>query len=260
VIYRISGLVYTYPTAAGKKVLDGVSLTVAAGEVLTLLGRNGAGKSTLLSCMLGLLRPQAGELLLTGRSIGAMSAREIAATVGYVPQFHLPGFDYTVLDFVVMGCASRIGFFSRPGRREREDAEAALEELHISHLRDRPYTRISGGERQQAIIARTIVSRPQALLFDEPTAHLDFGNQMRVLRCIKALAAKGYAVVMTTHNPDHALLLGGRAALLDGCGRLGSGRTEEIVTQRMLSDMYGADIRLEHVASIGRKVAVYPSL
>jgi iron complex transport system ATP-binding protein len=259
-IYSITDLVYAYPAAPDKKVLANVCLTIESGEVTTLLGRNGAGKSTLLGCMLGLLNPQSGAILLNGRSIAEMREREIASAVGYVPQTHSLGFGYTVLDFVVMGCAPRIGFFSGPGSRELRDAQAALEELGILKLRDRPYTQLSGGERQQATIARAIVSRPQAVLLDEPTAHLDFGNQLRVLRIIKSLSQKGYAVVMTTHNPDHALLLGGRAALMLCGGQLVSGAAEDIITESMLRQIYGIDIRLEELKGPGRTVAVYPSL
>ena len=145
-------------------------------------------------------------------NLGDMSERDISALVGYVPQTHIPAFGHTVFDFVQMGCASRIGLFSHPGKSERALTENALSEMGLEQLADRPYTEISGGERQLATIARAIVSRPQIVLFDEPTAHLDFGNQLRVLRIIKELSEKGFAVVFTTHNPDHAMLLGGSAA------------------------------------------------
>lgn len=258
-IYDIRNLSFSYPTLP-RKVLDGVSLTISQGEVLSVLGRNGAGKSTLLGCMLGLLKPQAGEIMLFGKSLRDMKEREVAALVGYVPQNHIPAFGHTVSDFVQMGCASRIGLFSHPGKREREDTAAALSEMGLEELSDRPYTEISGGERQLATIARAIVTRPRIVLFDEPTAHLDFGNQLRVLRIIKQLADKGFAVVITTHNPDHAMLLGGRAAVLDRQGQLVSGKTEEIITEDSLRHIYGSDLNLKYIEEFGRRVCVYPNL
>jgi iron complex transport system ATP-binding protein len=159
-----------------------------------------------------------------------------------------------------MGCAARVGLLSQPGKREREDTTAALEALGIAHLAARPYTTLSGGERQQAVIARAIVNRPRAVLFDEPTAHLDLGNQLRVLRIIRRFADTGLAVVITTHNPDHALLLGGRTAILDGEGRLRSGKTEELVTADTLRAVYGEMLTVEYFAELGRKVCVLPGL
>lgn len=258
-IYTIEKLNFRYP-GAQQLVLDQIDLNVQEGEVLTLLGRNGAGKSTLLDCMLGLLKPQSGSLHLDGKPLAELSERQIATLVGYVPQNHIPSFSYSVLDFVVMGGASAVGLFSRPGQTERQQALAALKELGIAHLAQRPYTEISGGERQQATVARAIMSKPRVVLFDEPTAHLDYCNQLRVLRIIKQLSQTGYAVVFTTHNPDHALLLGGRAALFDGAGHLECGMVEEIIHQDKLRQVYGTDVLLVYVESLGRQVCVYPNL
>jgi iron complex transport system ATP-binding protein len=235
-------------------------MDISEGDVVTILGRNGAGKSTLLNCMLGLKKPQDGEIILSGRKLRDMSEREIASVVGYVPQSHTPAFDHTVFDFVQMGCASRIGLFSRPGKKDRDDTDAILAEMGIQHLAERSYTTLSGGEQQQAIIARAIVTHPRIILFDEPTAHLDFGNQIRVLRIIKHLADKGFAVVITTHNPDHAILQGGRAAILDNRGRLHSGEIEEIITEETLKSVYGADLKLMYIQELGRRVCFYPNL
>ena len=258
-IYEINDISFSYPTSE-RNVLSSLSLAVDEGDVVSILGRNGAGKSTLLSCMLGLLKPQSGTLFLNGRNIAKMSEREIASVAGYVPQIHVPSFGFSVLDFVLMGCASGIGLFSKPGRHEREDAEESIRELGIENIADKPYTEISGGERQKATIARAIVSKPKVVLFDEPTAHLDYGSQLLVLRIIRDLSQKGYAVVITTHNPDHALLLGGKAALLDNSGTPITGRATHVVTQENLSRIYQTDVRLEYIESIKRMACVYSNL
>jgi iron complex transport system ATP-binding protein len=259
VLYSVRNISFAYPSSS-RKVLDDVSLDICEGDALTILGRNGAGKSTLLHCLLGLKHPQSGEIRLAGRSLRDMTEREIASEVGYVPQSHTPAFEHTVSDFVQMGFAARIGLFSRPGNKERSAAAAILAEMGIEYLADRPYTQLSGGEQQQAIIARAIVMRPRIVLFDEPTAHLDFGNQIKVLRIIRQFTDKGYAVVITTHNPDHALLLGGRAAIFDAGGRVRSGRTGEILTEETLKSVYGSDLSLQYIAALGRQVCVYPNL
>ena len=259
VIYSIRGLSFSYPSL-GHKVLNDVSIDISEGEVLSVLGRNGAGKSTLLNCMLGLNKPQKGDILLYGKNLRDMSEREIAGIVGYVPQTHTPAFGHTVFDFVQMGCACRIGLFSRPGSKERCDTAAVLSEMGINKLASHPYTELSGGERQQAVIARAIVSHPRIILFDEPTAHLDLGNQLRVLKLIKQFSEKGFAVVITTHNPDHSLLLGGSTAILDNDGRLSFGKTDEIVTTERLKNVYGSNLSIEYNEQLGRRVCLLPNL
>ena len=259
VIYNIENISFAYPSSE-RKVLDNVSFDISEGEALTILGRNGAGKSTLLNCLLGLKKPQSGEISLAGRKLNQLTEREIAAEVGYVPQSHTPAFEHTVMDFVQMGFAAQIGLFSRPGNKERSAAAEVLLEMGIGHLSDRSYTQLSGGEQQQAIIARAIVMKPRIILFDEPTAHLDFGNQIKVLRIIKQFADKGFAVVITTHNPDHAMLLGGRTAIFDAHGIVQTGKTEEIVTEETLKSVYGTDLKLRYMEEFGRKVCVYPNL
>ena len=180
-IYEIKNLTFSYP-GTDRKILDNISLSLKKGEIMCILGPNGAGKTTLLNCMAGLLAPGEGEIILCCRNINEMSGKEIAAAAGYVPQLHTPAFDYTVADFVLMGSAPRVGMFAKPKEAEASRAKEAMKQMGIDHLADRSYMEISGGERQQALIARAIVQEPEVILFDEPTAHLDYGNQHRVLK------------------------------------------------------------------------------
>lgn len=258
-IYEVSDICFTYP-GGGRRILDHIGFTLAEGEILTILGPNGAGKSTLLRCMLNLLEPESGAVYLCGRDVRRLRPRETAGLVSYVQQTQHASFPYTVLDFVLMGRAPMLGLFERPGEADREAALRALADMGVAHLRDKPCTELSGGEYQQAMIARAIVRKPRAILFDEPTAHLDSGNQLRTLRIIRRLSEAGYALIVTTHNPDHAILLGGSAAILDGSGRLRKGTTAEIVTETNLKDVYGADLLLRYLPEAGRVVCIYPNL
>ncbi len=255
-IYALTGVTFAY--RAGEPVLQDVDLSIAAGELWCVLGCNGAGKSTLFGCMTGRLQPQSGSVRLEGADIKTMKEREIACRVGYVPQSHAPAFAYSVFDYVLMGCAPHIGLFSAPGEADRQAAREALDRLRIAHLAGRPYTEISGGEQQQAAIARAIVANPKIILFDEPTSHLDVGNQIKVLRIIKELSQDGYAIVVTTHDPNHALMLDGNAAVFGCDGRVRSGRCEEMLTEQMLQEVYGAKMELLELPN--RKVCVYPPL
>lgn len=251
-IYKINDLTFSY----GKRepVLRNVDLSLEKGEILTVLGRNGAGKSTLFACMLGLLPGYEGEILLKGKDLKDLKEREIASVCGYVPQNHTPTFGFKVIDFVTLGCAHSIGLFSHPGEKEREAAMKALSMLGIEELADRNYSELSGGERQQVTIARAITAEPEAILFDEPTAHLDFGNQIKVLRIIKNLAERGYTVAVTTHDPNHALLLEGNVVLFGKDGSVEKGSSEEMISTEKLSDIYGPDIQIRYSEEFGRKI------
>lgn len=258
-IYEVKDLTFRYP-GYDRKVLDGASLAVNKGEVLCILGPNGAGKTTLLNCMAGILKPSAGEIKLCGRDIRTMTEKEIAALAGYVPQLHTPAFDYRVIDFVMMGLAPRMGMFGRPGLEDEKKCMDVLDSMGLADLAEKSYLDISGGERQQLLIARAIVQEPEVILFDEPTAHLDYGNQHRVLGRIKKMAAEGYSVIITTHNPDHALLLGDKAAVVSRDGTITQGTSSDIVTEVILSEVYGLDIRIRYIEELGRTACLVPGL
>ncbi len=258
-IYEINDLRFAYDTG-GRNVLDGVSLDIEKGDVLSILGPNGAGKSTLLTCMMNLNKSQSGSILVEGKSIAEMSPQELARKVSFVPQNLKPVFGYSVLEFVLMGRAPLISALGRPGKEDKAAAYEALEKIGLLELADRPYTEISGGEMQQASIARAIVRRPQVILFDEPTAHLDYGNQLRTLKVIKELSREGYTTVITTHNPDHAIMLGGRAAILDKQGKITLGSTDELITEEILSKVYHAELKIRYIEELGRKVCLYPNI
>jgi len=258
-IYELKNVRFAY-SGSYRQVLDGVSLGIERGDVLSILGPNGAGKSTLLTCMMALNTPQTGEIYVDGKSITELSARELAKTVSFVPQNLKPVFGYTVLEFVLMGRAPLISALGRPGKEDMTAAYEALEKMGLSELAHRPYTEISGGEMQQASIARAIVRKPQVILFDEPTAHLDFGNQLRTLKVIKELSREGYTTVITTHNPDHAIMLGGKAAILSREGKITVGSTEELVTEENLKRVYNAELKIRYIEELGRNVCLYPNI
>lgn len=220
-------------------VAQGLAFALAPGEVLCLLGANGSGKTTLLRTLLGLLPPLAGEVRCRGQDVAEWPRAAFARHVGYVPQAHAGLFPFTVEDVVLMGRAARVGRFSAPGAADRQVARHCLELLGIARLRASVYTAISGGERQLALIARALAQEPSLLVMDEPTASLDFGNQIRVLEHIGRLRAGGMAVLMSTHQPEHALRIADRVALLGG-GRLQAiGAPRATATPAALAALYG---------------------
>jgi len=227
-----------------------LDVTLAQGEVLALLGPNGGGKTTLLKTLLGILKPLAGAALIEGRSLAAFSIRERARRIAYVPQLHTPTFAFTVESVVLMGRTAHGNLFSRPTAKDRAVARGSLERFGIGHLSERPYTMISGGERQLVLLARALAQEPQFIVLDEPTASLDFGNQGKVMREIRALATSGHGVLFTTHDPNHALRAADRAYLLRDGERIAEGPVREVLTRAQLEALYRAPVeRLADSAS-----------
>jgi iron complex transport system ATP-binding protein len=227
----------------------GVELAIPAGEVVCLLGPNGSGKTTLLRTLLGLIPPLGGSVTLDDRPLAEWPARERAKRLAYVPQAAESYFDFSVLEMVEMGRTAHRGIFSRPGARDIERAGAALDRLGIAALAERPIHRVSGGERQLALIARALATEATHILMDEPAANLDFGNQALVLEEIARLRGAGATVLFSTHHPDHALRIADRVVMLAKGGMMAAGRTDEVVNSENLSALYGRAIEVALVAS-----------
>ncbi|WP_034387337.1 ABC transporter ATP-binding protein [Comamonas composti] len=227
-------------TGHGRQVVSqGINLEIASGQVLCLLGPNGCGKTTLFRTLLGLLAPLAGQVLVQEQPIQGWTRAEFAHRVGYVPQAQSGVFAFEVLDMVLMGRAARLSALSGPSRSDRALALACMQRLGIAGLATRRYTELSGGQRQLVLIARALAQEPALLIMDEPTAALDFGNQILVLEQIAALRAQGMAVLLSTHQPEHGLQIADCIALLGQGRMLDMGAPAEVATPRALAALYG---------------------
>ena len=253
-ILQVKDLSFKYTNS--RTIFHDVNFSMDKGEVLSILGTNGAGKSTLLNCIANLYRPAGGDILLNGKSMKSMTMKEVARVIGYVPQIHTPAYAYTVREFTVMGRTPYIGTFAKPSAEDYRIADEALYRMGISHLANKAYTEISGGERQQVTIARALTQQPQIILLDEPTAHLDYGNQYRVVQMIKELADEGYSLIMTTHNPEHAVILNGKVAILNREGVLGVGQAADTLNGETLSKLYGLNIKTVFDQDAQRNICV----
>jgi iron complex transport system ATP-binding protein len=222
----------------------GLNVRLAEGEVLALLGPNGGGKTTLLKTLLGLIAPRGGEVRAMDRPLAALSAPERARLIGYVPQVHHGTFAFTVESVVLMGRTAHGSLFAAPTARDRAVSHAALERFGIASLAQRAYTEISGGERQLVLLARALAQEPRFVVLDEPTASLDFGNQGKVMREIRALAEAGLGVLFTTHDPNHAMRAATRAYLLRDGTCLADGPVADVLKGEMLEQLYRAPVQV----------------
>ena len=225
--------------------LNGANLSLSAGEIVSLLGPNGVGKTTLLRIMLGLLVPGEGRVTIGGEPLASFGRRKLAQRLAYVPQSHLAPFPYLVREVVALGRFPAQGLFARAAAEGSESIEAILSGLRIAHLSERAYTQLSGGERQLVMIARALAQGASLLIMDEPLSGLDYGHQIELLRILRGLAAKGYGILMTTHHPDHALMVSTRVATLV-TGRIDKdGPPAEVITPEAIQCLYGVTLSPE---------------
>ena len=218
-----------------------LSFSLAAGEVLTILGRNGIGKTTFLRCLLGILPWTRGECLVDGQRPDPAAVSDV---IGYVPQSHAPAFPYTVFEMVMMGRARRIGLFRTPAAADRARVAELLDLVGVLPLAERAATELSGGQLQMVYIARALAVEPKLMILDEPEAHLDFHNQMIVLRLLKKLSTEqNMTIVMNTHSPENALKISHKSLLMRRGEQL-FGSTESLLSEENLRRFYDIDCRV----------------
>lgn len=240
-LFQVGSLSFTYHRTP---VIDGLGLTIDEGGVIALLGPNGSGKTTLLKLLLGLLKPSHGVIRLRGKDIHEIPRRELACQLAYVPQVHREAFGFHVFDVVLMGRMPHSSFYTRYGDRDKQIVWEALEKMGILPLAERPYTEISGGERQLTLIARALAQGARVFVMDEPTNGLDYGNQVRLLERVGRLADEGYTFVFTSHHPDHALAIADRVVMMQHGAIIHDGTPQETVTPERLAELYGLPARL----------------
>ena len=236
---EVKNLSFSY---GDRPVLHDISFRVEPGEFLSILGPNGVGKSTLFRCVLGLLSGYSGQVLVCGRDARTMTVQEAAKHIAYIPQSSNPAFNYSVFDIVLMGATAGLSRFRSPGKQEVERCQWALDKIGIAGLSSRCFHRLSGGEKQLVMIARALTQDAPILMLDEPTANLDFGNQLRVLQQVQSLAREGYTVIQTTHHPEQSYLFSDRILAIQKGQVLKDGPPAKVLTADTMHALYGVDV------------------
>ncbi len=249
-LLRARALAFGYDRRALTAPID---LVLHPGEIVVVLGPNGSGKSTLFRTLLGTVAPLSGSVHWGGRVLAELAPRELAARVAWVPQQPGAAFEFSVEQYVMLGRLGRLGTGAAPGRIDREAVARSIGRLGLERFRSRLLSKMSGGERQLAAIARALAQQASTLLLDEPVASLDFGNQGRVLDTLRSLADDGLGIAYATHDPNHALRAGTSALVYLPGGTTAFGPVEELIEPEVLTRVYGAQVEVARTAA-GRPV------
>ncbi len=203
-IIEVKNLSFGYDKT--KKVLDDLSISFIEGRIIALIGRNGSGKSTFLDCVLG-INEYDGEILISEQNIKELSSKEYAKYVSFIPQSVQINIDFSIRDFISFGRNPHVGFGLSIDASDYQKIDESAEKCGIKELLDKSINKVSGGERQLAFIARALTQETPIIIMDEPTASLDFGNQQKLFKIMKALVKDGKTIIFTTHNPNHLVNL-----------------------------------------------------
>lgn len=231
-------------------VFSNVNLNLYKGELLFLMGRNGCGKSTLIDSILGIHKINQGRISIRDKSVYSYAPADMAKEMAYVPQVHSRSFPYKVWQVVLMGRTAHVGGFGSPGEEDRQIVEDTMREVGISHLVDRPYTQISGGEMQMVILARALAQKTPIILMDEPTAHLDFYNELLFLEMVEKFVKQGErTVLMAAHSPNQAFYLAShglqvRVGLMSNGSICRIGRPEDVLTEKNIAEVYSIESKI----------------
>ncbi len=254
--FNISNLSFSYKD---KKVLDNVNFQLKEGELIALLGRNGSGKTTLLRLLLGFLKPKQGKLAIDGTNIENIPLQQRAKLIAYIPQFSDIAFPTTILNSVVMGRTPNLALFRNPTNKDIEIAKHFIKLMGIEKLEDRSIAKVSGGEKQLALIARALTQEAKILLMDEPTAALDYSNQLMVLETIEKLKTNGYSILFSTHNPEQALMLSSSILILDNGKSEFYSDKKALLDGERLSKLYNQELYIKEVdTGLNRRVICIP--
>jgi len=240
----------TFGYSACPNLFENVNLQVKKQETLAILGSNGVGKTSLLKCILGFIKAKSGAVYIDGIDAKKISSKEFWHLVSYVPQAKQLNFSYSVLEMVLLGCASSLSFCGKPSNKEIKRAKDALEMVGIGHLIACKCNRISGGELQLVLIARAMVRAPEVIVLDEPESNLDINNQLLILKVLEELKKeKGVTTIINTHYPNHSLKIAEKSLVMGRDCKHEVGCTNEIITKENMRKYFNVESQFFNVTA-----------
>lgn len=246
-LISVKNLAFAYDKT---NIFSNINLELHRGELCCLMGPNGCGKSTLLDCILGIHKTCEGEIEVEGKPLSSYKPLQLARKISYVPQIHDRSFPYQVLQIILMGRSAHMKTFETPSSKDERVALDALTSVGIAHLAERPYTQISGGEMQLVMLARALVQETPMIIMDEPTAHLDYKNELIFMETVaKLIENYGVSVLMATHAPNQAFYFENKQtnvkiALMDRGAMYQMGSPKEVLTETTIREIYHIDSKI----------------
>ena len=242
---KTSNLSFKYDKKADNLTLDSINLDIQEGTINVLLGLNGCGKTTLIKLLAGLEKPMDGIIEYDGTDLKTIKIKQRARIFSYVPQYSNVTSEVPVYQYLSYGTTNTLAFYEHPGKEEMQLVEKIATKLHIEHLLYKNLGELSGGELQIVLIACSLIQNTPVMLLDEPTSALDLKNQNFVLSLLKRIAKEeNKTIVLSTHNPNHALFLDANVILMDKGLICDAGPASKLINKEKLVSIYG-----EHVCS-----------
>ena len=240
---NVQHLSYKYPSGKDNVIKD-LNLSIEDGTITVLLGLNGCGKTTFIKLLAGLLKADSGEILYADKNVFGLSMKERSKIFAYVPQKTYSADDYFVKDYLTYGFINSLKFYQTPSNEQLAKVQDIAEKLSITHLLSKKMGQISGGERQIVSIASCLLQDTPIILLDEPTSALDLKNQNIVLSLLREITKDGKTIILSSHNPNHALFLESNVVLMDKGTIIKQGTSKDIVKVEVLKEIYGNNICL----------------
>jgi iron complex transport system ATP-binding protein len=235
-ILKLNSVSFGY---SSKKVIDEVSTEIQKGDFAGIIEPNGAGKTTLFKLITRVIKPWDGTITYKNKNILAARPRELAKEIASVPQVIEAPFSFTVRDFVMLGRYPHTPIFSVPNKTDMDIVDESLLSTDAIEFKNRTLDSLSGGERQRVVLAQALAQKPELLLLDEPTSHLDIGHQIAILDVINKLNKnKGLTVIMVIHDLNLASEYCNKLILIDQ-GRIKvSGHPDDVINYKILEQVY----------------------
>lgn len=254
ILTRLDNISFAY-TAEMQDVIHSLSLELETGGISTILGPNGIGKTTLLYIILGWIKIKKGSVLHRGRNLEDFSRKEMGRFIGLVPQYEHISFEYSLLEYTLLGRAPHLNSLQSPGANDIRIALEALDKVGLADSSDKSVLHLSGGEKQLVLLARSLAQEPELLLLDEPMSNLDLANKIRIITILKSLKKDGVTILLTSHEPDVAASLSDSIILMGRHFSILQGHVDDILTKENLSRIYNIPIDIKEID--GRKIILW---
>ena len=243
-IIKIKDLSFSYK--GSNNILNNISIDFDENEITGILGRNGSGKSTLLECIMRFNSNYNGQILLNDRNIREYSLQDFSRIVTYMPQNINTTIEFKVMDYLIFGRAPYLSSSSIPQRSDFEIVYMYAKKIGIDNILDKCFNQLSGGEKKLVRITKILIQETKIILFDEPTASLDYGNQYKILELLKELRREGKTIIFTIHNPNQLLEYNFKTVVLCNSKVLAQGQAKDAIDNNVIKTVYGENFIVDN--------------